>query len=260
MINRENYINIQGWMVTDLGLKGNELLIYAIIYGFSQDGESEFNGSASYLAEWTNSTKRGIFKSLKKLVEKNLILKKEVYKNKVKFVYYQSTKFIRGDEQSSSGIVNKVHRGDEQSSQGGDEQSSHNNIDNNKLDNIYSTKYNQDENQDINQVVDIDIDIDKDIKLKELKNKKEEKYLKKQFNMLGEFQNVKLTEEQIIKLKGLYGQYLNDAIEIVSSYVQSTGKKYKDFYAVLGKHNWVYKKMYEEKIKNDWKDPYTYAN
>ena len=28
-------------MVTDLKLKGNDLLIYAIIYGFTQDGEQE---------------------------------------------------------------------------------------------------------------------------------------------------------------------------------------------------------------------------
>ena len=30
-----NYINIQGWMINNLGLKGNALVIYAIIYGFS---------------------------------------------------------------------------------------------------------------------------------------------------------------------------------------------------------------------------------
>ena len=35
-VNPENYITVQGWMVTDLNLKGNELLIYACIYGFSQ--------------------------------------------------------------------------------------------------------------------------------------------------------------------------------------------------------------------------------
>ena len=48
-IKPNNFINIQGWMVTELGLKGNELIIYAIIAGFSQDGESNFHGSLSYL-------------------------------------------------------------------------------------------------------------------------------------------------------------------------------------------------------------------
>ena len=37
MVKNENYLVIQGWMITELKLKGNELLIYAIIYGFSQN-------------------------------------------------------------------------------------------------------------------------------------------------------------------------------------------------------------------------------
>jgi hypothetical protein len=43
------YINIQGWMVNELKLKGNDLIIFAIIFGFSQDQESWFNGSLQYL-------------------------------------------------------------------------------------------------------------------------------------------------------------------------------------------------------------------
>ena len=35
-IKNENYVLIQGWMINELKLKGNELLIYALIYGFSQ--------------------------------------------------------------------------------------------------------------------------------------------------------------------------------------------------------------------------------
>ena len=36
MIQNEKYITIQGWMVNELNLKGNSLIIYSIIYGFSQ--------------------------------------------------------------------------------------------------------------------------------------------------------------------------------------------------------------------------------
>lgn len=89
----ENYINIQGWMVTKLGLKGNELLIYAIIYGFSQAEDQAFNGSLQYLADWTNSTKQGVTKNLKALVEKEYIEKEEKYINNVKFCEYRTTKF-----------------------------------------------------------------------------------------------------------------------------------------------------------------------
>lgn len=65
------YIVIQSFMVNDLGLKGNELLIYAIIYGFSQDGSSEFSGSLQYLADWTNSSKQCVIDTLKNFWGKN---------------------------------------------------------------------------------------------------------------------------------------------------------------------------------------------
>ena len=34
----ENYIVLQGWMINKLNLKGNELTVYALIYGYSQNG------------------------------------------------------------------------------------------------------------------------------------------------------------------------------------------------------------------------------
>ena len=89
MIKKENYLVIQGWMITDLQLKGNELLVYAIIYGFSQNGE-QFTGSHRYLAAWCNSTKRGIIKNIENLISKKLLEKEEVYVNNVKFCRYKT--------------------------------------------------------------------------------------------------------------------------------------------------------------------------
>lgn len=91
-----NYIVIQSFMVNDLQLKGTELLIYAIIYGFSQDGEQKFTGSLQYLADWTNSTKQSIINNLKSLVEKGLVGKKENIINGVKFIEYYSKNFNGG--------------------------------------------------------------------------------------------------------------------------------------------------------------------
>lgn len=90
IIKNENFILIQGWMINNLKLSGNDLLVYAIIYGFTQDGEQWFEGSRSYLGEWCNSTKQGIQKNLKRLVESNLILKKETFINNVKFCKYKA--------------------------------------------------------------------------------------------------------------------------------------------------------------------------
>ena len=62
----------------------------------------------------------------------------------------------------------------------------------------------------------------------------------------GEFNNVKLADDEYSKLKELYANKLDDAINILSSYLASKGDKYKSHYAVLSKHNWVYKKIQEQ--------------
>lgn len=73
----ENFITIQGWMVNELGLSGNDLICYALVYGFSQDEESEFSGSLSYVAGCLNITKQNARKVLLRLVEKGLIVKRD---------------------------------------------------------------------------------------------------------------------------------------------------------------------------------------
>ena len=125
-VKEENYISISGWMVTRLGLKGNELLVYAIIYGFSHDDETKFTGSLQYLADWTNSTKQSCIKCLKSLTEKGYITKYEKVVNGVKLCEYQAVKL-------KSMVLNKVEQGIKQSLTGGIKQSLHNNIDNNNL-------------------------------------------------------------------------------------------------------------------------------
>ncbi len=103
MIKSENFIHISGWMVSELQLKGNELLVYAIIYGFCQDEETKYSGGLQYLADWTNSTKQGVIKNIKSLCEKGLIVKTEYEKNNVKFVEYHTTKFNGTVKQSLMG-------------------------------------------------------------------------------------------------------------------------------------------------------------
>lgn len=88
-IKNDTYYSVQSFMVKDMGLKDVELAIYAIIYGFSQDGESTFNGSLSYLAEWTGCTKQYVCSVLKNMVNKELLIKSEQYINGVKCCSYR---------------------------------------------------------------------------------------------------------------------------------------------------------------------------
>jgi hypothetical protein len=78
------------------------------------------------------------------------------------------------------------------------------------------------------------------IKKPNTKKPKEEK------NSFGEFKNVFLTQTEVDKLKTLYKNEtkFNEGIEVLSSYKESSGKKYKSDYAVLNKSNWVFKKVF----------------
>lgn len=88
-IEDNNYFQVSGFMVNKLGLKGISLMVYAIIYGFSQDGESYFNGSRQYLCDFTNSTKPTIDKALDELVSKKYIIKKAEILNNITFNRYK---------------------------------------------------------------------------------------------------------------------------------------------------------------------------
>ena len=89
MVKDENYIQISGWMVSKLELKGNALLAFAIIYGFSQDGESEFPGSIGYMCDWRNVSRPTVSNALDELVKKKLIIKTQIERNRVKFNTYK---------------------------------------------------------------------------------------------------------------------------------------------------------------------------
>lgn len=127
MVKNSNYIVIQGFMIKELNLKGTELLVYAIIYGFSQDDKSKFTGSWNYLASWCNTTRQSIYNALKKLQEKELIEKEEETINDVTFISYKVVKKFYYQSKNFTGVVKKVD--------GGSKKSLHNNIDNKLEDN-----------------------------------------------------------------------------------------------------------------------------
>lgn len=96
----DNYVVIQGWMCNELELKGNDLLVFALIYGFSQDGESRFAGSRKYIAETFNISLPTVDKALKNLIEKGLI---EQHKTEINGVVFNEYNSLQG--------VKKLYRG-----------------------------------------------------------------------------------------------------------------------------------------------------
>lgn len=72
---KDGYVVVQPWMVTDYNLNGNKLLIYALIWGFSQDDQSCFYGSVSYIVEYFQLSKRAVLNLLGELEKDGLIRK-----------------------------------------------------------------------------------------------------------------------------------------------------------------------------------------
>ena len=138
-INERNFITLEGWMRTDLKLSGNELIVYAIIYGFSQNKQGTFTGSLQYLADWVGCSKRTVMRALNRLVEEKFITKTEtVLNNNEKRVSYQADMWC---DKLSCGVTNcqgggdKLSRGVVTNCQGGGDKMS-TNID------IYNTNNN----------------------------------------------------------------------------------------------------------------------
>lgn len=84
-------------------------------------------------------------------------------------------------------------------------------------------------------------------KLNETKHKKENK--KKKY---GENQNVLFTDEEYEKVKAYFPDDYEERIQELDGYIQSTGKKYKDFFATL--KNWARRKGYKPPVASKEKE------
>lgn len=103
------YIVLESWMIDYLKLKRDEVIVYAIIHSFSQDGVSQFSGSAKYISYWIGKSEDTVYKLLAKLVRIGLIQKKEVearnnpYK---RYCYYWTTFSRYPPEEQDKAIKN----------------------------------------------------------------------------------------------------------------------------------------------------------
>lgn len=90
----EKFIAIYDWMVEDLKLSGHKVLIYAVIYSFSKDGEW-FQGSLSYLSKRTGASLKTVVRSLNSLCDEGYIQKRDRPHKGIKYVDYQTTGMVK---------------------------------------------------------------------------------------------------------------------------------------------------------------------
>ena len=124
-ISDNNYFQVTGWLLNRLNLKGIALEVFARIYGFSQDGESEFTGSIQYLCDFTGTSRPTVTKALKDLVEQRYIIKTELEINGVKLNNYKAN--LRVVKEFKGGSKNSLQGGSKNSLQGGSKETLPNN-------------------------------------------------------------------------------------------------------------------------------------
>lgn len=82
------YIVILPPMINQLKLSGNNLIIFALIHGFTKDGLHKFYGSIDTICEWTNLSRPTVISILKNLTDNGLLNKEEQVINNIKTCLY----------------------------------------------------------------------------------------------------------------------------------------------------------------------------
>lgn len=100
MMRTDNYIVVLSWMMTALGLSGNDLLCYALIYGYSQNGAGGYFGTRTHLAESLNIARRTATDVLNRLVDKGAITVQPITVDGVARCMYRAVVPAEADEAS----------------------------------------------------------------------------------------------------------------------------------------------------------------
>ena len=146
IVRSDNHITIDGWMLNELGLSGAELIIYAVIYGFSQADDTWCTASQAYIAAWAGVSTRAMISAVNRLEEKGYVIRvKSTCKKGFQCVY----KAVRPSQNETESDVKKLHIRCEETSYPDVkklhircEETSHNNIEDNIDNNIEDIKEN----------------------------------------------------------------------------------------------------------------------
>lgn len=75
-MNKSESVEVKMWMIDKLNLKGNELILFALINGRAKE-KGRFLTTAGYLSSWLKVSRGGVYDIIKRLVKKNLIVKSD---------------------------------------------------------------------------------------------------------------------------------------------------------------------------------------
>ena len=211
----DKFYCVYGWMTKELGLRGSERDVFAVIYSFSAFC-GEFTGGAQYLADRTGVSRQSVCAGLKKLLQKDLLTKTEYVKQGLKYCNYrvsdrclsrirslyacqdplqEPVKFSAGTCRDS--LPEHVKFSDETC----------------RVSLHHNKEYNKGNNKE---------------------NRKESKNPDKPIRyQYGEYENVLLSDGEAEKLKREYPDDWRQRIDRLSEYMASTGKRYQNHLATI---------------------------
>lgn len=201
------HVTIEEAFRTQLDLSGNELIVYSLVYGFSQQKNGVFYGSREFIRFWLGcKSLRTVDTTIASLVDKGLIEKSEYYEGQVRRCAYRITSdpcnFCTGANSAHDPCRNCADTG---------------------------------ANSAHNSPIDTTIDSPKSISTSRAQEKKLQ---------IAEF--VSMTEAEYQKLLDEYGQEDADAlVSILDNYKGSSGKRYKSDYRAI--KSWCVERLEEQK-------------
>ena len=235
----KHFYCVHDWMTNELGLRGSERDVFAVIFSFSESC-GVFTGGLKYLCQRTGTTKPTVMGCLGKLLKKDLLIKKERLENGVKLCEYRINQpritalvpgfeaLQEGDKKLSRPVQETLTAPGKNLTRPGQEILTGEGkklecpgqeiLPNNK-------EYNKDHNKEDNK---------ENVSLPP----------KSPTRKYGEYHNVLLTEEEFSKLKREFPEDWQQRIERLSAYMASTGKRYKNHLATI--RSWA---MRDEKKK-----------
>ena len=247
----DNYFTVYDWMTKDLGLRGNDRCVFAVINSFTEN-RGEFTGSLAYLAETAGVCKSTVVNVLHRLTAKGLLVKRDFIKGGVRYCAYRTNrkaadsplpetgtetdrnpdcpipKTGTGTDRNPDSPIPKTGMGDikkrngaDQNLEGGIPKPGHNTKD-------YTKDYTKDD------------------------TKEREAPPRRAYEHFGEYGNVLLTREELELLRKEYPDDWQQRIDRLSEYMASTGKRYRSHLATI--RSWARQDAPKEEKKGRFAD------
>ena len=228
----EQYFPVYRWMAKELGVTGNDLHIYAMIYSFTEN-RGAYTGGLQYIADYLGITKGTAFLTLQRLLKRDLIRKKERFDGGVKYCDY-SVCALRDPSAKVPSPVTGTATPPLSDQQRPVTETAMPPLSDQQRPVTETATHNKEYNKQDN---------------------KEEKrvYASPAKRSFGEYGNVLLTEAELNKLKAEFPKDWRQRIEQLSAYMASTGKTYKNHLATI--RHWAMRDAQERQKPTEKPEP-----